>query len=64
MDFWTHMFDEWKLYEWQELADGWVFVIAMAFFTFEILRLLIKKEMGWTTTPGCSTFLRFCSVLA
>ena len=53
MDFWTHLFDEWTLYEWQSLVDDWVFVFAMAFFLFEIVRLLIKKKMTWATVGDC-----------
>ncbi|WP_120497270.1 sterol desaturase family protein [Kiloniella sp. EL199] len=62
MDFWTHLLDEWTLYEWQSLADDWVFVFAMAFFLFEIIRLVIKKEMTWATAGDC--FANFVTLVA
>ncbi|WP_417433660.1 sterol desaturase family protein [Kiloniella sp.] len=62
MDFWTHLFDEWTLYEWQNMVDDWVFVFAMAFFLFEIVRLLIKKKMTWATVGDC--FANFVTLLA
>jgi len=49
MSFWEHKFNEWQVYEWEVIADNHFFVFAMLFFTFEIIRLLIKKEMTWNT---------------
>ena len=53
MNIWEHKFDEWQIYEWEVWADDWFFVFAMLFFAFEIIRLLIKKEMTWNTAGDC-----------
>lgn len=53
MNFWTHKFDEWQIYEWELIADDYFFVFAMLLFVFEIIRLLIKKEMTWNTAGDC-----------
>ncbi|WP_343562522.1 sterol desaturase family protein [Kiloniella sp. b19] len=49
MDFWNHLFTGWTIYEWELIAEDWFFVVAMIFFSFEVLRMLIKREMTWNT---------------
>lgn len=53
MNFWQHDLSEWKFYEWEHLADDWVFALAILIFVGEIIRLLFKKQMTWNTAGDC-----------
>ena len=46
-NFWEHIYDGETLYEWELIAEDWFFVAAMAFLSFEIIRMLVKKQMTW-----------------
>jgi len=49
MDFWQHIYDSWTIYEWELIAEDYFFLLAMAFFSFELLWLFIKKKFSRDT---------------
>lgn len=62
MNFWEHKFSEWQIYEWELIVDDYFFVFAMLLFAFEIVRLLIKREMTWNTAGD--TVANFATLVA
>lgn len=48
-NFRTHRFEDTQIYQWETLIDDWFFVAAITFLGFELIRLLVKQKMSWTT---------------
>ena len=49
MNIWEHKFTDVQIYDWEITIDSWFFVFAMVFLAFEMVRLIIKKQMSWNT---------------
>lgn len=46
MNFFESTFDEFQLYEWEELIGDWFFIASIIFLCFELVRLFIKKKLN------------------
>ncbi|MEX0299121.1 MAG: sterol desaturase family protein [Kordiimonas sp.] len=66
MDFLTETFTEVEIYGFELTIDYWVFIFAMAFLGFELLRLTVKKMMSWNligdTVTNFLTLIAFLGV--
>ena len=49
MNIWEHLYDGWQIYEWELIIDDWFFVFAMVLLLIELIRLAVRRDLGWNT---------------